>query len=106
MAFKDTAKELLEKYKADHTHPMNKATHMIGIPMIIVSFPALVVSPLWALGLFVVGWILQFVGHAFEGNMPSFFRDPRYLLIGPMFVVKKFQALFGRKDSRSPSKAA
>jgi uncharacterized membrane protein YGL010W len=30
----------------------------------------------------VVGWICQFVGHAFEGKPPEFFKDPRFLLIG------------------------
>lgn len=35
------------------------------------------------LGLFVVMWILQFVGHKIEGKKPSFFDDLRFLLIGP-----------------------
>jgi len=33
--------------------------------------------------LFVVMWILQFVGHKIEGKQPSFFQDIRYLLVGP-----------------------
>jgi uncharacterized membrane protein YGL010W len=33
--------------------------------------------------LFVVMWILQFVGHKIEGKQPSFFQDLRYLLVGP-----------------------
>jgi uncharacterized membrane protein YGL010W len=33
--------------------------------------------------LFVVMWILQFVGHKIEGKKPSFFEDLRFLLIGP-----------------------
>lgn len=33
--------------------------------------------------LFVVMWILQFVGHKIEGKKPSFFEDLRYLLVGP-----------------------
>jgi uncharacterized membrane protein YGL010W len=33
--------------------------------------------------LFVVMWILQFVGHKIEGKQPSFLQDLRYLLVGP-----------------------
>ncbi len=37
--------------------------------------------------IFVGAWILQFVGHALEGRKPSFFADPRYLFIGPVWVL-------------------
>lgn len=33
--------------------------------------------------LFVVMWILQFVGHHIEGKKPSFFKDLQFLLVGP-----------------------
>ncbi|HIA26860.1 MAG TPA: DUF962 domain-containing protein [Planctomycetes bacterium] len=79
----------LDRYKADHNHPMNHATHIVGIPAIVISLPLFFFYPYWALGLFVGGWILQFVGHAFEGNRPSFMKDPRFLLIGPLFIVDK-----------------
>ena len=45
---------------------------------------AMDVSVLWfSLILFVVMWILQFVGHKVEGKKPSFFEDVRFLLVGP-----------------------
>mgnify|MGYP000432132304 CR=1 FL=1 len=47
----------------------------------------------WSLGLFVVGWAFQFVGHYYEGRKPAFVDDLRGLLVGPMFVVA--EALFG-----------
>ena len=37
--------------------------------------------------LFVVGWVIQFVGHIFEGKKPAFVDDLVGLLIGPLFVV-------------------
>ncbi|BBB63509.1 hypothetical protein UNDKW_5236 [Undibacterium sp. KW1] len=40
-----------------------------------------------SLGIFVVAWIGQFIGHKIEGKKPSFFDDLRYLLIGPLFVL-------------------
>lgn len=45
--------------------------------------------PLWqaGLGLFLIGWVFQFVGHYFEGRKPAFVDDLVGLLVGPMFVV-------------------
>ena len=40
-----------------------------------------------SLGVFVVAWIGQFIGHKIEGKKPSFFDDLRFLLIGPLFVL-------------------
>jgi uncharacterized membrane protein YGL010W len=43
----------------------------------------------WELGLavFVVGWVIQFAGHYWEGRKPAFVDDIVGLLVGPMFVV-------------------
>ena len=46
----------------------------------------------WSLGLFFVGWVIQFIGHYYEGRKPAFVDDLRGLLVGPMFVVG--EALF------------
>jgi uncharacterized membrane protein YGL010W len=46
------------------------------------------------IGLFFVGWVLQFVGHiAYEHRKPAFVDDVVGLLIGPLFVLA--EALFG-----------
>ena len=42
-----------------------------------------------AVGLFVIGWIFQFVGHAFEGKPPEFFSDWRFLLVGTRWWAAK-----------------
>ncbi|HEX6704243.1 MAG TPA: Mpo1-like protein [Albitalea sp.] len=47
----------------------------------------------WGLGSFVVGWVLQFIGHYYEGRKPAFVDDMVGLLVGPMFVTGEF--LFG-----------
>jgi uncharacterized membrane protein YGL010W len=49
----------------------------------------------WALGFFVVGWLIQFVGHWYEGKKPAFVDDLVGLLVGPMFVVAEAMFLFG-----------
>ena len=51
----------------------------------------------WAVGIFVVGWALQFWGHKFEGMKPAFFDDVKQLLIGPVFVLAEAFFLFGAK---------
>ncbi|HET7063161.1 MAG TPA: Mpo1-like protein [Rudaea sp.] len=42
-----------------------------------------------AIGVFVVAWVAQFVGHKVEGKRPSFLTDLAYLLIGPAWIVAK-----------------
>ncbi|GLX86527.1 hypothetical protein tloyanaT_27800 [Thalassotalea loyana] len=42
-----------------------------------------------ALGIFVIGWIIQFVGHAYEKAKPAFVDDLNQLLIGPLFLVSE-----------------
>ena len=49
----------------------------------------------WGVGFFVVGWIIQFIGHNYEGRKPAFADDLVGLLVGPMFVVLELLALAG-----------
>ena len=46
----------------------------------------------WGIGTFVVGWVIQFIGHYYEGRKPAFVDDVIGLLVGPMFVTA--EALF------------
>ncbi|MFS1524364.1 DUF962 domain-containing protein [Microbulbifer sp. 2304DJ12-6] len=84
------------------------ATVLVLLFYVALSFPialgmtALTVVCLWAwsllqrlgisvwqtaLGLFVVMWIFQFIGHAIEGKKPAFFKDLQFLLIGPAWII-------------------
>ncbi|MCP5464827.1 MAG: DUF962 domain-containing protein [Deltaproteobacteria bacterium] len=100
MSFND----FLQTYKDTHTHPMNKLTHSIGIPMIVFSIFLFLYVALfnnwlyveWAVGLFILGWVLQFIGHAFEGKPPAFFKNPIHLLVGPVWWVLKILGI--KKD--------
>ena len=38
-------------------------------------------------GLFLVGWVFQFIGHYYEGKKPAFIDDLMGLVIGPLFVL-------------------
>lgn len=48
-----------------------------------------------SLGIFIVAWIAQFIGHKIEGKKPSFFKDLFYLLIGPIWTMNTFTAQIG-----------
>jgi uncharacterized membrane protein YGL010W len=85
----------IENYKAKHQHPLNRLAHSIGIPLILLSLPVVFFNWRWALLLFVIGWIFQFVGHAIEGNQPAFFSSPMYLVIGPVWLVRRAVAAIG-----------
>jgi uncharacterized membrane protein YGL010W len=50
-----------------------------------------------ALGVFVAGWALQFLGHRFEGMKPAFFDDVKQLLVGPVFVLAEACFLIGAR---------
>ena len=49
----------------------------------------------WWLGFLVVGWLIQFIGHYYEGRKPAFAGDGVGLLVGPMFVVLEMLAPMG-----------
>ena len=147
-----TLTDQLAQYAAYHRDRRNLATHLVGIPLIVVAVttllarpsisigewvlsPALVVGVatiafylrldgrfgaamlvligaaiaigqwvasmstfVWAttgVGLFVVGWAIQFVGHHYEGRKPAFVDDVVGLLIGPLFVVAEVAFMAG-----------
>lgn len=92
-----TSDQWIAQYSTSHQHPVNRLCHTIGIPLIVLSLPlflaSLFVHGLWPLpvALFVVGWIFQFVGHAFEGKPPEFFNDWRFLLVGTRWWYQKIR---------------
>ena len=48
-----------------------------------VSVPVAVV-------IFLLGWVLQFVGHyVYEKKSPAFFRNVTHLLVGPLWILAK-----------------
>ena len=147
-----TLVDQLAQYGAYHRDTRNLATHLVGVPLIVVAVttllarpavdlgglslgPAVVVAILAALfylaldlrfgiamgvflavsvaiaqwfaamtttawlgagiGLFVVGWLIQFVGHYYEGRKPAFVDDLVGLLIGPLFIVAEVAFMLG-----------
>jgi uncharacterized membrane protein YGL010W len=151
-----TLADQLCQYAAYHRDRRNIATHLVGIPLIVLAVAVLLGRPQWAvggltvspalaaaaatalyhlrldlrlgavmalllalcvaaahavagwstaawlgtgLGLFIVGWVIQFVGHAFEGRKPAFVDDVVGLVIGPLFVVAEVAFLLGLRPA-------
>ena len=46
-------------------------------------------------GVFVFGWVLQFIGHYYEGKKPAFVDDLTGLIIGPLYVMVEMLFLIG-----------
>ncbi|SRR5260221_4736449 len=145
----------LASYAAVHRDWRNKATHFVGIPLIVFSLlliltqwrlelagrevsMAMVVAIVAVLGwmaldlgiglamavvmllawyaaealagalgatsswtaflvLFVGGWILQFVGHHYEGKRPALLDNIFQGFIGPMFLVAETMVVLGQR---------
>jgi len=147
----------LASYSAVHRDWRNKATHFVGIPVIVFSLMlalslwrfevlgrewtgSLLVSLLAVLGwlaldlgvgivmglimvvawyaaealaaalgpppavwtaflvLFVGGWVLQFVGHFYEGKRPALIDNLFQAFIGPMFLVAETMVMMGQRS--------
>ena len=150
-----TALDQLSTYAQYHRDRRNIATHLVGVPMIVLAVIVLLSRPgidvagmpitpaivavvvsgiyylrldlelgmtlvlihavmavagaavaaegtaLWltaGIGLFVVGWIIQFVGHYYEGRKPAFVDDVMGLVIGPLFVLAEVVFALGLRQ--------
>ncbi len=85
----------IAQYETSHRNRVNLICHQFGIPMIVVSLAMFAAAPwvaglwLWAAALFTAGWVLQIVGHIFEGKRPEFFTDWRFLFVGLRWWLAK-----------------
>lgn len=73
---------------------------LLGLSLWFSSYIASQETVIWlsvGISLFVVGWIIQFIGHYFEGKKPAFVDDIIGLVIGPLFVVVEALFLLGLK---------
>jgi uncharacterized membrane protein YGL010W len=44
---------------------------------------------------FVIGWVIQFIGHIYEKAKPAFFDDIMGLAIGPLFLMSEIYFMLG-----------
>jgi uncharacterized membrane protein YGL010W len=65
---------------------------MIAVSVAVMGVGFFWRGALWCgIGLFAAGWLLQFVGHAIEGERPEFLRDWRFLLVGTRWWLAKMR---------------
>jgi uncharacterized membrane protein YGL010W len=65
------------------------AVMMLAVSVVLAAAGRLVPVPA-AAALFVLGWVLQFVGHyVYEKKSPAFFRNVIHLLVGPLWILAK-----------------
>ena len=71
----------------------------IGFLYLTHFIDVIVPMALWQVSLivFILAWIVQFVGHKIEGKKPSFFKDVQFLLIGPAWVMSFIYTKLGFK---------
>ncbi len=64
-------KAFLKNYLPRHRNRVNQGLHLIGVPLTFVGTPWTILAgaaPWWPCVCFVGGYLLQFAGHAVEGN--------------------------------------
>jgi uncharacterized membrane protein YGL010W len=62
-------RKVLRNWRERHRHPFNFAIHLIGIPMAVTGVVLLFfLDWYWGVGAFVLGYVLQWIGHLVEGN--------------------------------------
>jgi hypothetical protein len=62
-------RKVLRNWRERHRHPFNFAIHLIGIPLAVAGVVLLFFTDwYWGVGAFVLGYLLQWIGHLVEGN--------------------------------------
>ena len=88
----------VKNYIARHQNRTNQILHLIGVPLTFVVSVVFLVQQNWwaALGCFVGGYALQFIGHAIEGN------DAGEVVLIKKMLGKPYQEFApGTKESNS-----
>ena len=92
-----SSEEWIAQYSTSHQNRINRLCHTLGIPTILLSLAFFAAGFflrnfwLYAAILFIAGWLLQFIGHAFEGKPPEFFHDWRFLFVGVRWWMAKIR---------------
>lgn len=77
------ASKALRNWRERHQNPFNFGIHLVGIPLTLLGLALLFFLPWeWGVGVFVLGYVFQWVGHLVEGND-----------VGELIPVKKLLGL-------------
>lgn len=74
----------------------------VGLTLFIIpvlytsSLVAQMPNAIWiAVAVFLIGWVIQFIGHHYEKAKPAFVDDLNQLLIGPFFLMAEVYFMLG-----------
>ena len=68
----------------------------IAVNLYLAGVVAPMENALWlAIATFVLGWVIQFIGHIYEKAKPAFFDDIMGLVIGPLFLMAEVYFALG-----------
>jgi hypothetical protein len=87
---------LYSHYDHAHTHPVNRALHMLAIPVGFSSVFVVWFHPIIAAMLIPAAFALAWIGHLIEGNKPAFLTNPFHVFVAPLWL---FRRLTGRGSS-------
>ena len=69
---KKPLRRIFAHWRERHQHPVNFALHLVGIPLAVAGVILFVAWPwnewYWGASAFVLGYLLQWLGHFIEGN--------------------------------------
>jgi uncharacterized membrane protein YGL010W len=74
-------------YAAAFGREARAATYVAIAGLAVLYVIAVFVTWPFAIAAFVIGWVFQFVGHAYEGKSPAFLTNLFHLLVGPLWVA-------------------
>ena len=97
--------ERLKFYRSQHKTVGCKITHMVGVPMIAMSFPIALFNKRLAAQFQTIGWILQFAGHyIFEHNNPVLLKesDPLTAAAALVFVADEWSRAVSIESKKTP----
>lgn len=92
-------RRVLSNYLERHRHPANQVLHLFGVPLTFVVSAVFAAQGawLWAVGCFVGGYGLQFLGHHVEGN------DAGELLLLKKWLGRPYVEFGPRSEESKPS---
>ncbi|MDC0666150.1 DUF962 domain-containing protein [Nannocystis radixulma] len=84
-------------YLHEHRHPLNRLTHMFGVPILVFTGVGAMVTLSWKMFVigWTIGWAVQIAGHRIEGNKPALLKRPISWLMGPLMVLVEVLELLG-----------
>lgn len=80
---------LYSHYDGAHNHPLNRALHMIAIPVGLSSLVVVWLHGIIGLLLIPSAFALAWLGHLIEGNKPAFLTHPAPVFVAPLWMARR-----------------